>query len=382
MIVLFDVPQTAFDERHWEAVQRVARVNGGSVILVAGRASARRIFQVGSDGGAVAVSLDVQAGVELWPGEEPAFHFVPAPQAESVEMLKLPPDVAASGVGPTTAESEPIPRRWEQLPGCFRFLQLPEMHDENNWKPQARPLLIEEESHLPVLTEMRLAAGRKFFLGINETWRWRFKVGGRDEEHFWRQLIQYASEDPYFAYDGPLALDTDKVSAEPGESIHVRARITEELPDPPPAFSLDVVRNGEVVSEQALLPSGAPGGVRYGASLTLSAGDYDLRWTVQDKNKKSPRRENSDPCRRHERRRIGQPFRRPSHAAETGRGFRRRISDAGSGGPAAGAAFRRRRHSVAICELPLWDSPYLFVVVIGCFGVRMGFAANDWGLLK
>ncbi|HZK82132.1 MAG TPA: hypothetical protein VFC46_13715, partial [Humisphaera sp.] len=310
-------------------------------------------------------------------GEEAAFHFVPAPRAESMELLKLPPDLVAtsSGAGIAGPESEPIPRRWEQLPGCFRFLQLPEMHDDTNWKPQAKPLLIEEESHLPVLTEMRLGAGRTFFLGINETWRWRFKVGGRDQEHFWRQLIQYASEDPYFAYDGPIALDIDKVSAEPGEAIHVRARITEELPDPPPAFSLDVVRAGVVIAEQPLTPIGSPGGVRYGATLTLSAGDYELRWTVLDAKKKS------------------RVVKIPIHVAATSeaelanlsgdRVMLRKLAEA-SGGEfltldqvdrlperLSAAGDTRSRYA----ELPLWDSPYLFVVVIGCFGV-------EWALRK
>ncbi|HWE03828.1 MAG TPA: hypothetical protein VG326_15595 [Tepidisphaeraceae bacterium] len=380
VIVLFDVPEKAFDERHWETLHRMARVNGGSVLLVAGDAHLpAEYFKLIPTAAMLPFRSSFKPAWSVWPGEEPAFHFVPAPQTESLEMLKLPPDLPAPGAGNATAqaagESEPIPRRWEQLPGCFRFLQLPEMHDESNWKPQARPLLIEEESRLPVLTEMRLGAGRTFFLGINETWRWRFKVGDRDQGHFWRQLIQYASEDPYFAYDGPLALDTDKVSAEPGEAIRVRARITQEMPDPPPAFSLDVVRDGAVVAEQPLAPSGAPGGVRYGATLALSAGDYDLRWTVQSGNKKT------------------HVVKIPIHVAATSEAelanlsgdprMLRKLSEA-SGGEfltldqvdrlperLAAAGDTRSRYA----ELPLWDSPYLFIVVIGCFGV-------EWALRK
>jgi hypothetical protein len=379
VIVLFDVPESAFDERHWDMLQRVARVNGASVILVAGDAHLpAEYFKSIPASGLLPFRAAFKPAWSVWPGEEPAFHFVPAPQTEGMELMKLPPDIVAPPASDGTAappESEPIPRRWEQLPGCFRFLQLPEMHDEINWKPQARPLLIEEESRLPVLTEMRLGAGRAFFLGINETWRWRFKVGERDQEHFWRQLIQYASDDPYFAYDGPLALDTDKVSAEPGESIRVRARITEELSDPPPAFSLDVLRGGEVVSELPLAPIGAPGGVRYGAALTLAAGDYDLRWTVTGRSKKQ------------------HVVKIPIHVAATSeaeladlsgdRALLRKLAEASGGEfltldqvdrlPERLAAAGDARSRFA--EMPLWDSPYLFGLVLGCFGL-------EWAMRK
>ena len=41
-------------------------------------------------------------------------------------------------------------------------------------------LLVERDSNSPVMTESRLGLGRVFFMGADETWRWRFKSGEAD----------------------------------------------------------------------------------------------------------------------------------------------------------------------------------------------------------
>jgi hypothetical protein len=251
---------------------------------------------------------------------------------------------------------------------------LPELHDAKSMKSAAHALLVEEVSRLPVLTEMRLGAGRAFFVGLTETWRWRMKVGERDQEHFWRQLIQHASEDPYFAHDGPLALDADKVSAEPGETIHVRARLVEEVPAPQSAYVLQILRDGKVVSEQPLSASQPEGGGRFTANLSLGTGDYEIRWAVADNGKTHA-------------------VKIPVHVGATDeeeladlsgdRRMLRKLAEASGGEfltldqvdrlPERLAAVGDARSRYG--ELALWDSPYLFALVVGCFGA-------EWALRK
>lgn len=367
VIALFDVPAVALDDKRWDAVLRVARAAGGSVILVAGESHLPADYYRSP---ATAALLPFRAPYRAaWltsPLEEPAFHFVPAPGAESLDLLKLP----AKSV---PAEPDAAPRLWEELPGCYRFLQLPETHDEV-WKPAARPLMVEEESRLPVLTEMRLGVGRAFFVAFTESWRWRFKVGGRDQDFFWRQLVQHASEDPYFAHDGPLALDTDKVSAAPGEPIHIRARLTDQPAETLSTYKVDVYRDGKFVTDQLLTPTDAAS-LRFAATITLPAGDYELRWTVSGLGK------------------TAHSVRIPLYVGSTGEQeladlsgdekMLRKLAEA-SGGEfltlpqvnrlperLAAAGDSRSRYA----DLPLWDSPYLFGLVIGFLGV-------EWALRK
>ncbi len=369
VIVLFDVPAAAFDEKRWDAIERVAQVAGGSVILVGGPSHLPAEYYKSAP---TALMLPFRAPFKpVWsvsPLEEPAFHFDPLPEAESLEFLKLARE-------PEVPETDAEPRRWEQLPGFFRFLQLPEIHDDKNWKPAARPLLVEEESRLPVLTEMRLGAGRTFFVGFDETWRWRFRTGGRDQDHFWWQLIQYASEEPYFVRDGPLSLDVDKVAVEPGQSIHIRARIAEEVSDPQPTYSLDILRDARVISQQPLAPNGPAGSGRFAASVTLAAGDYELRWTVIGAGKRL------------------HAARIPLHVAATSEAeladlsgdskMLRKLAGASGGEFLTLEQVNRLPERLSAssdaharyAELRLWDSPWLFALVVGCLG-------TEWALRK
>jgi len=366
VIILFDVPVTALDERQWDALERVPQVMGGSIVLVAGEAHLPREYnQLIAASTLLPFRAPFRPAWRVWPGEDPAFHFVPAPRAEQSDVLQL------------SSEPEGAPRRWEQLPGAFRFLQLPDVHDER-WKQGVTPLLVEEESRLPVLTEMRLGAGRAFFLGIDETWRWRFKIGGRDQDRFWWQLIEYASEDPYFAHAGPLALDADTLSAAPGEAIHVRARMTEESPAGSlagGAYLLDVLQGAKTVMRQALSASGPPGSGRYAATLSLPAGEYRVRWKAAGADRKSWTVEI------------------PLHVEATSEAemadlsgddrMLRKLAEASGGEfltldqvnrlPGRLAAIGDARSHYA--ELALWDSPYLFLLVVGCLGA-------EWALRK
>jgi hypothetical protein len=366
VVVLFDVPVQALDGEQWEQVDRVAAVMGGSVIVVSGDPRALSDYPLQAKAFALLpYTLRYKPASRVWPGEEPAFHFLPAPRAEGIDALNFPGDSDASA-----------PRRWQQLPGVFRFLQLPDPHDPNNWNPAAQPLLVEEESRLPVLTEMRKEAGRVFFLGLDETWRWRYRVGERDQDHFWLGLISYASESPYFAHAGPLALDVDKVSALPGEIVRVRARATDDRAGFAASHELQVIHDKRLILSRSWSPSGPEGSGRLATSVALPAGDYTLRWAIPAAD--------------------GQPAhtaQMPLHVAATDEaemanlagdeGMLHKLADASGGEfftldqvnrlPERLAAVGASRSRYA--ELSLWDSPYLFVLVLGCLGA-------EWALRK
>ncbi|MDB5331980.1 MAG: hypothetical protein JWP03_3131 [Phycisphaerales bacterium] len=367
VVVLFDVPVRALDGEQWEQVDRVAAVMGGSVVVVSGDARALADYPLQAKAFALLpYTLRYKPASRVWPGEEPAFHFIPAARADGLDALRF------TGEG----DADAAPRRWGQLPGFFRFLQLPDPHDLNNWNPAAKPLLLEEESRLPVLTEMRKNAGRVFFLGLDETWRWRYKIGERDQDHFWLQLISYASESPYFAHAGPLALDADKVAALPGELVRVRARVTDDAAGAAASHELAVIHDKRVILTRPWASAGPEGSGRYATTVSLPAGDYTLQWSLPAMG--------------------GQPahaVQMPLHVAATDEAemanlagdeaMLHKLADASGGEfftldqvnrlPERLAAVANSRSRYA--ELSLWDSPYLFLLVVGCL-------AAEWALRK
>ena len=91
VIVLFDVPVSACDEKRWDAIERVPQIAGGSVILVAGDAHlpTEEYYRYIPTATLLPFRAPFKAAWQVWPGDEPNFHFVPTADAESLEMLKL-----------------------------------------------------------------------------------------------------------------------------------------------------------------------------------------------------------------------------------------------------------------------------------------------------
>src|SRR5690349_7328328 len=96
-------------------------------------------------------------------------------------------------------------------------------------KPNTTPLLIDAETKQPVMTESRLGGGRVLFVGLTETWRWRYKIGQRDQDRFWLQLLRQVSDEPYgvtiTSGGETISLDADRRLVDAGRPVRLRARV-------------------------------------------------------------------------------------------------------------------------------------------------------------
>jgi hypothetical protein len=285
----------------------------------------------------------------------PSYHLAPHP---SVPNLPLLHDVEAEG------ES-----RWDDLPGFYRYLELPEL------RKNVRPLLIERETNAPILTEQRIGSGRVFFLGMNETWRWR-AIGGDDHERFWQQLVRLAADQPYALVHGSVFFDADPLAADVGAAIQLRARVLPGEDPLPEKLDVQLVHNGAILQTIRLLPVGDSGAGRYRAAFTAPGlGDYQLKLIA--------------PSAEGENLVLALPLKvQPNPLEELAnisgdREFLQKLADATGGKcldleqlPALPAmleeAARRRPQTI---ELRLWDSGYLFVFVLSCLSA-------EWALRK
>ncbi|HEY1414098.1 MAG TPA: hypothetical protein VGF36_18275, partial [Rhodopila sp.] len=154
-----------------------------------------------------------------------------------------------------------------------RYLQIP----DSALDPGVQRLLTEAQSGGAVLTERRLGAGRVLFLCINETWRWRLKGAEREADRFWRQLIRYAGGEPYAVTRGRLALDIDKVAAQPGQTLHLRARIRGATPQRQPSCTVQILHDGKSIATRQLGATAAGGGHFTGELADLPPGDYQIQ---------------------------------------------------------------------------------------------------------
>jgi hypothetical protein len=346
VLILSDVPLAALSGLQWDAVGRLVNQRGGSVLIVASEPSIAAAYASNP----LAASLmpwrgELQPAWRVWPGEDPVFRIIPA-SADVLDALRLSSDADVSRL------------RWNQLPPVFRFVAIPQL------KPAARALLIERDSGLPVLTEMRSGAGRVLFLGLNEMWRWRAALGERDGDRVWLQLIRHAAPEPYAAGDGEVSLDVDRLRVEPGGDIHVRARFRS---DPQQGMLNPMLRldgqDANVRTQQLAPAAGTVHG--YEATLTdLPEGEHVL-WLIAGGHQ------------------LSIPIRvAPSDEDEMrdvsgdDSALRRLVGPRGLVLPLFDMPLVLNRLAQLsevepqLGEMRLWDSPYFFLFVLGCLGLE------------
>jgi predicted pyridoxine 5'-phosphate oxidase superfamily flavin-nucleotide-binding protein len=359
VVILDDVDPSALNAEQWDAVGKLVGERGGGAIVIAGDdVPPARL-------GTQTVLADLLPWPvkqpplwQTWSGESPGYRLVP-PEIDVSDSVKLSND------------PEENRRRWDQLPAIYRILPI------TLAKPNVRTLLVEAESGEPVLSEGRVGVGRALFFGANQTWRWRYKIGERDQDRFWLQLVREAGEAPYAYYEQTMALDIDNISPTPNQAIHIRARILDDQGRPARRDLVPAIRmesSGADVMTVPLHPAtpGVESGRYTGDVPGLAKGDYQVRLMVG-----------------------GQPttLAAPLHVevnyeAEMADvsgddGNLRRLAEASGGEflqleqiqelPAKLSAASERRPQTI--EYPLWDSPYLFLFVLGCLG-------GEWAMRK
>ena len=242
-------------------------------------------------------------------------------------------------------------------------------------RPTVRPLLVERESRLPLLTQERYGSGRVFFFAMDESWRWRKWVGDRDHDRFWLQLIRHAADDPYAYVSGAVSFDVDRLAAEPGETVNLRARLSLPAGELPGQLELAVMHDGRFVKAVPLQHGAGQGGGRYAGMLGgLGEGVYELRLRTPlnggEINPVLPL--------------IVQRSAEPELANLAGdREFLQRLADASGGrclnldeaGQLSQLLADARSRRPRTLELPLWQSSYLFLFVLGCLTI-------EWSMRK
>lgn len=349
VVVLCDVPSAVLSSRQWEALDRLVRQRGGSVILMAGAH-----LPLGYAQDSVAADWlpqDPQAAMSwrIWPGGEPHFRLAPSRAAETAELV----------------------RAWENLAVVSRIAPVTKP------RPGVRALLMDREGQAPVVTESTRGTGHVFYIGTDESWRWRAGAGSSASQQFWPTLLHRAAPEPYAAVEGNLALDVDHLDPEPGESVAIRARVIggDGLPVDSSSQNVEVWRDGQRVSSISL---SAMSEGRYRGSLELPAGDYVLRLEPPtDASVEIP----ADPVVLALR--VAEHVEAEMSDLSGDPEFLRRMAES-SGGKALTldevAALPQlladnRAKQNRFVEYTLWDSPYLFTFVLACLSA-------EWSLRK
>src|SRR5262249_32817873 len=227
--------------------------------------------------------------VRMLPIEQPravnlsgGFHVQPTDEGERAKFLQMEA---------TLSESK---ARWAKLPAHYwgvagrakpAATTLATYHDDA--RPRSDPKQAEEQA---VIVRQNYGHGQVLFIGLDSTWRWRFKEGDTYHHRFWGQVVRWAGSDRLLVTGNDnLRFGTARAAYTHGEDVDVVVRFEEKGFRQLPASCEIVARmirlgpNGEELA--ALVPlEGSGGRVLHGRVSTLPAGTYAVELEIADPN--------------------------------------------------------------------------------------------------
>src|SRR5262249_25955679 len=111
-------------------------------------------------------------------------------------------------------------------PVAARFGRAEARHGPNGPPQGPSPPLEEEKARVVRHTD---AFGRVLFIGLESTWRWRYKAGDQYHHRFWGQVVRWAASDkPLVTGNQHVRFGTREALYRQGQEIEVLVQLGEE----------------------------------------------------------------------------------------------------------------------------------------------------------
>jgi hypothetical protein len=251
-----EVPRKMLNDEELEWIQEFVGTRGGGLFLVDGRRELFREYIWGPLSGLFPVerlSSAVRQPPSMLQLTERGSAYVP---------LRLVPEVV---------ENQKV---WQGLPPPHWIASVKAL-------PGAETLVegVVGNQKLPAVVLRQFGAGKVLYMGLDETWRWRYNVGDKYQEAFWHQVANAIMEAPYSVRDKYVALDAGTVNYRAGESAEIRVRLRDEkghavTKGNPVAL---LFREGQKIATISLAADENSGGAFRGRTGPLAPGDYEIR---------------------------------------------------------------------------------------------------------
>ncbi len=211
-VVIGDVEPGQFPPAERERIERFVADDGGTLVLVAGKRAMP-----------LAYLRDDDPFRKLLPVRDPrvvdepnGFKLALAPEADRAWFLRM-----ADAAG----ESR---EAWDRFPPHF-WAVAGEAKDgaEVLAAVPGRP-----PRQVAVIAKQNYGFGRVLYVGIDSTWRWRYKVGDYYHHRFWGQVAQWAASDrllPTVNAAGTIRFGTREPAFRAGQDVEFVVRATEAV---------------------------------------------------------------------------------------------------------------------------------------------------------
>jgi hypothetical protein len=231
-IMLGDVSPAQLSSEDQQRLERYVADRGGTLVISAGKRFMPLAF-----GGSGSKGKENEPSIfsKLLPIEEPravssrsGFAVTLTHDGKSSPFLQMEPTKEGqppSSVEPGAPDNESL---WSGLPRHFWGVI-------GRSKPAATTLACvreatagaqAKETERALIVRHNYGLGRVLFIGLESTWRWRYKVGDRYHHRFWGQVVRWAASDkPLAAGNKDIRFGTRDALYRQGQEIELQARL-------------------------------------------------------------------------------------------------------------------------------------------------------------
>ena len=248
-IILGDVAPGFFSRTQLELLEKWVRIEGGGLLVVAGRNAMPGAFNGTPLETLLPVVVDPPAprtvdsekvkpvGGDLLHG----FRVQVTPEGERLGFLRL------------DANAQKNAEKWRSSDTLYWTYPVRRI------KPGATVGLVHPtktlpggEGPMPILALQRYGKGQVCFLGSDESWRWRFQPGAAEHRRFWGQLSASLGM-PRVLGGSASSVETDKAEYSVGDRAQVIARVLDQQLNPLPVETVEVVISRDLSKETVVL---------------------------------------------------------------------------------------------------------------------------------
>jgi hypothetical protein len=282
-IILGDVAPHHLPSGGWEWIDQFVREQGGTLVLVAGKRHFPRSYQsrIVEDllpiRGLQVVEMTGQG--QTGPPTSRGFHLQLTPEGEQQTMLQFDADDVENR------------RIWNSLPGHLWGLRGEAKPGASVWAALTDPRgdqSLESERQNAMIVHQYVGAGQVLWIGIDSTWRWRYRMGDLYHHMFWGQLARWSAEFKATSGNEFVRFGPERPSIEVGEDALFRARWTErflrQFPDLQASaeiYPVDALDAPPVMTVELTATDTRPL-IHEGRALDLESGDYRVVLKVEN----------------------------------------------------------------------------------------------------
>ena len=224
VIILGDVPASAFSKEQLKLLEEFVSANGGGLCFAAGP----RYNPASYKNTNLEPLVPVVFAVQPEPSAEMEL-FNPLVQPFHLEITREGLASAVCSLAETDGANASV---WRRLPPFYWYFPATRLRPGATalaWHAEQRS----REGRVPMIAHQYYGKGATFYVGLDSTWRWQDRVGPKKYfDRFWGQVVNFLSMAHLLGGSKRVQITLDSKTYSVGEQVHVSARVLDKTYQP------------------------------------------------------------------------------------------------------------------------------------------------------